>query len=325
MKKLAILLAMFVVLTPLVLEAGSIRGEIKPAPWSGDWWSRRTGLLVKGWPGHQPSPFEKFDRYVIWRTGKNPGVHAWESDPRNNHYNPNAEGWEGHCNGWAAAAILTPEPTISRQRGGIVFTTADQKGYLSEQYMNCYCNFYGNRFWGNPGDDPNDIYPDEFHRLLIKYIASGKSAMVVDIEPGRMVWNFPLFKFESRWSTGWFDDKKLKVTTDCYYVNDDVHPDYIGSKWFKITYTYNLYLDAHGNIVSGEWTGASKNNHPDFVWVPTSDALVPANSTLENPRMDPRFVREICEGPAQQASSPQMRLDPDFSILEAGLDPNVLF
>jgi hypothetical protein len=326
MRKITLLLAFLIALAPLSLFAqNSASGEIKPAPWSGDWWSRKRGLLIKGWQGHQPSPFEKFDNYAKIRTGKNPGVHAWEADPRNNHYNPNAEGWEGHCNGWAAAAILTPEPTITRTRAGIQFTSADQKGLLSEQYMNCYCNFYGNRNWGKPGDDPDDIYPDEFHRLLIKYIGSGKSAMVCDIAADRMVWNYPIYKFESTWSTGWFNDKKLKVTTYCYYVNDDVHPDFIGSKWFKVKYTYNLFLDDRGNIVSGEWTGESSKNHPDFVWVPTGDCTVPANSTLENPRLDPALVREICEGPARETAGVRASINPDFSIQEAGLNPDELF
>ncbi len=33
-------------------------------------------------------------------------------------------------------------------------------------------------------------------------------------------------------------------------------------------YTYVLELDAEGRLVGGEWTGASKRNHPDFVWLP---------------------------------------------------------
>jgi hypothetical protein len=35
-------------------------------------------------------------------------------------------------------------------------------------------------------------------------------------------------------------------------------------------YEYILELDAAGKIIGGEWVGASKRNHPDFLWLPTS-------------------------------------------------------
>lgn len=322
MKKLSLIIALLLAITPLAAMAdGSARGEIKPNPWSGDWWSRKKGFLIHGWPGHGTGPLQKYDAYVKSRTGRNPGATAWESNIHNNHYNPNAENWEGHCNGWAAAAILAPEPNRDRVRNGIEFKVADQKGLLSELYMNTYCNFYGNRNWGRPGDDYNDIYPDEFHRLLINYIASGKSAMICDTEAGRMVWNFPLYKFESNWSTGWFDDRKLKVTTTVYFVDDNVRPDFIGTKWFSQRLTYNLILDGQGNIVSGEWTGDSKANHPDFVWVPTADAPNPPNSNQENPCLEPRFVQEITEGPDNRdfRGGSEFR-SPDALLREAGVN-----
>jgi hypothetical protein len=33
-------------------------------------------------------------------------------------------------------------------------------------------------------------------------------------------------------------------------------------------YTYVLEADAEGRLIGGEWTGASKKAHPDFVWLP---------------------------------------------------------
>ncbi|MEW6709402.1 MAG: hypothetical protein AB1403_06200 [Candidatus Riflebacteria bacterium] len=320
-----LLLSLFSPLAAVSADDGSASGEIKPAPWSGDWWSRKKGFMVKGWPGHSPSPLERYDAFVQSRTGKNPGAHAWESNPRNAHYNPNAENWEGHCNGWSAASMLTPEPRKKHVRNGIVFETSDQKAILSELYMNTYCKFYGNRYWGNNNDDPDDIYPDEFHRLLMQYIADGKSAMICDTSWDNQVWNFPLFKFESSWSTGWFDDSKLKVKTTVYYADDGVKPDFLGTKWFSTTYTYNLFLDGNGNIIEGEWTGASSKNHPDFVWVPTGDAPNPPNSNQENPCLDPKFVKEIVDGPETQDLRDGTGRTPDMVIMEAGLNPQDIF
>jgi len=311
---------------PVSAEDGSARGEIKPAPWSGDWWSRKRGFLVLGWKNHQPSPFARYDAYVQTRTGRNPGAHAWESNVNNTHYNPRAEDWEGHCNGWSAAAILAPEPRERKVRNGIAFETSDQKGILSELYMNTYCMFYGNRNWGNPGDDPQDIYPDEFHRLILEYIQGNKSAIVCDTTPDRQVWNYPLYKFESSWNSGWLDDKKLKVKTVVYYADDGVSVDFLGTKWFSTTYTYNLFVDSNGNITDGEWTGQSRDTHPDFVWVPTGDAPNPPNTVQENPNLDPKFVREIIQGPSSldvRAGEPIP--GPEAVMMEAGLNPADLF
>ncbi len=35
------------------------------------------------------------------------------------------------------------------------------------------------------------------------------------------------------------------------------------------SYEYILELDLDGDIIGGEWVGASKRNHPDFLWLPT--------------------------------------------------------
>jgi hypothetical protein len=36
----------------------------------------------------------------------------------------------------------------------------------------------------------------------------------------------------------------------------------------KDIYDYVLELDAAGKIIGGEWIGASRQNHPDFLWLP---------------------------------------------------------
>ena len=37
------------------------------------------------------------------------------------------------------------------------------------------------------------------------------------------------------------------------------------------TYEYILELDAQGLIIGGEWLGANRKNHPDFLWLPTGE------------------------------------------------------
>jgi hypothetical protein len=60
--------------------------------------------------------------------------------------------------------------------------------------------------------------------------------------------------------------------------------------------------------------------------VPTGDAPNPAGSNQENPCFDPKFVKEITEGPANQDYRPSRDFQtPDMVIMEAGLDPDELF
>jgi len=51
-------------------------------------------------------------------------------------------------------------------------------------------------------------------------------------------------------------------------------------------YHYILELDGEGNIIGGEWVGASKLNHPDFVWLPT-------RAVSGNPHISLETVREM--------------------------------
>jgi hypothetical protein len=50
----------------------------------------------------------------------------------------------------------------------------------------------------------------------------------------------------------------------------------IASYTKKDVYDYVLELDADGKIIGGEWIGASRTNHPDFLWLPVkkNDGLV---------------------------------------------------
>ncbi len=153
-------------------------------PWSGTWWPRKRCGLAFLDTGDGLSPFEKYDTIVYDRTGRVPGAAAWEADPANRH-NEAAYGygasWSGHCNGLAAAAILSPEPrrdirvplrrgvvlklnidspqaavpglfrdgapdyyAYQAPGGSITLTVDDMKGWLAEQYMNCRVQQFAN-------------------------------------------------------------------------------------------------------------------------------------------------------------------------------------
>ena len=86
-----------------------LTGEAARQPWSGWWWPAND--LVGGPRLFDPDgPLARYDRYVEALGRPNPSTVEWER----------AEvrfagvAWAGHCNGWAAASLLEPEPTAER-------------------------------------------------------------------------------------------------------------------------------------------------------------------------------------------------------------------
>ncbi len=121
---------------------------------------------------------------------------AWEIL---NSYNPAGATWWGHCNGWAAAAILTNEPrepiTYSIDDRDIEFTTADVKGLLTESHYSTHSHFYGERYNGEE-DDLTDLSPENFHKLVTHYLYQKEIPLIFDTTASEEVWNFPVWKID---------------------------------------------------------------------------------------------------------------------------------
>jgi hypothetical protein len=143
------------------------------------------------------SPMDKFalSEYLRGNTHPNPFLlPAWEIL---NSYNPGGESWWGHCNGWAAAAILTNEPREEKkiQSGDeeISFSTADLKGLLTESHYSTLSTFYGERYNGED-DDISDLSPAHFHKLITFYLKEQGVPFVFDTTASEAVWNFPVWE-----------------------------------------------------------------------------------------------------------------------------------
>ncbi len=70
-------------------------------------------------------------------------------------------------------------------------------------------------------------------------------------------------------------------------------------------YDYILELDVDGNIIGGEWIGASIENHPDFVWLPV-------RTMGGNPHIDTDLVRDLIKESREKVLGPAVMGD-DFS------------
>jgi len=145
------------------------------------------------------SPMDKFAlvQYDAGNVSNNPFyISAWEIL---NSYNPAGESWWGHCNGWAAAAILTNEPRVAITAkigdNDVEFTTADQKGLLTESHYSTYSQFYGERY-NDEDDNVKDLSPKAFHNLITFFIKEQGVPMVFDTTATEAVWNFPAYAYE---------------------------------------------------------------------------------------------------------------------------------
>jgi hypothetical protein len=111
--------------------------------------------------------------------------------------------WFGHCNAWAAAAIMEPEPRQDSEVSGIPFTSADVKAYLTELYMEIQSSFYGSRNDFHDDEsaraeiDFRDVTPATFHISFADRIGNKDQGFVIDRHTGSEVWNQPVRAFRS--------------------------------------------------------------------------------------------------------------------------------
>ena len=245
-------------------------------PWSGYWWPTNIGRLINGYDGH-PSPLEKYDAYA---TGYYPAEVATYG--QENEYDPDAYAWHGHCDNWSAASILFPEPTTAGDLNGVLFNVGDKKGILTISLKErVSATFYGTRF--TEEEDNDDIYPggvEGFHETLISYIKIQGKPIIMDLDPGVQIWNYPAYQYEMEWTD---TPGRRNVTCRVWFASDSVAPDYVGTRSFSQTFSYWLAIDDEGELLDepGGWEGG---NHPDFLWYPSSvrEAWLMDDDLVEN-------------------------------------------
>lgn len=254
------------------LQAEYIEAQADRTPWSGYWWPLTSAKHVFGFNGH-PSPLEKYDLYTAHSY---PGVAtSWEES---NMYDPDGELWYGYCHAWANAAILEDEPAQGAILDNIYFSVGDKKALLTLVHAD------DSQEWASTSSDPLN-----FHLYVLRYLVEQGLSFVADLDASSEVWSYPIYKVEMNLTSGESADQ---FQTTIYYAGDlEVSPDFVGTKTFTQTYTYTLNKDSDGSYISGEWTGASKDNHPDTLWYPLSQKAL-------NPYLDYSTVKTIAQSNA---------------------------
>jgi len=281
------------------VDVGTFRGNAAALPFSGHWWPFAHSPLAAG----PFSPLGKFDEFVKARTGTNPDSVAWEK----RHHSLTNIPWAGHCNGWAASSLLYPEQNQVRwdEKSRRLFYPSDLKGVLAEASFCLSYAFFGRRFYG-AGDDPKDISPDLFHKVLAYYIGEQKKAVVVDYKAAEDVDNHVVsaYTFQISRAAAPFQFRvDANLTLHSY---DSDRRDHAGpAPAYSQVYSYLLRTDETGKILGGEWI----SNNPDFLWVPLSPRACPG----ENANLPEEFIGELLALPAATRQSREM----NFSLVKS--------
>lgn len=247
-------------------------------PWRGFWWSFAGGMLHNG----PDSPLAKYDRFVMARTGQPSLAQIWESV----RHAPDGNPWSGHCNGWAASSIMRPEPKapITDPVSGVTFSVGDQKGLLATQDFCATTAFFGSRFNGWRGEDKDDIYPGDFHNVILYYIGQLHKPVAMDRHSSPAVDNHVASAYT-------MDIKRegdhFAVNTTLTMHKYDAGPDKPPGPApdYKREFKYLLWLGSKGEVIKARWL----NENPDFIWVP----LAPFECEEANPYVTEQWIDQI--------------------------------
>jgi hypothetical protein len=187
---------------------------------------------------------------------------------------PGILSWWGHCNGWAAASVLFPEPRAATVRNGVSFSIGDQKALLTELGQEVNSDVFGLRADTDNPEDPafQDIFPNQFFLVLTNLMGKGQS-LIMDRYTGSQVWNQPIAGYQISPITR-ADDLgadpsapdvyRILVTTQVWWLRDDVLPDHLtepfqfqdGDSYDSRVLRYEVWTDAparfddSGNLAS---------------------------------------------------------------------------
>ena len=260
--------------------------SVDPQPWSGWWWPASTGIGPTLFA--TDGPLARYDEYVQATGGGDPDTRDWE---QTHVYFPNTS-WAGHCNGFAAAAVLEAEPSAPVSVQGITFSVADLKGLLADYH------FADGSAWSF--GEGGSVNPADFHRMLLDWVQNQNKGFVVSFDlGGGETWSYPLDSYQSEWAPDAVEDGLWHVSTTVWMADMNVPPNFVGVKPYPgdagKVFTYDLRGDPR-HPTGGEWTGRSNAGpfaHPGQIWYPKPGSPSPARRELVSPALDRQTLDNI--------------------------------
>lgn len=286
-----------------------LEASLEKTPWTDSYWPSTNGGLANRWKNYSANPFKaklhnkkdllKLDEKEVAKLSPAEKYDILIGDysyPLTKHErsrtSPNAEGWEGLCHGWAAAAINFEEPKsiIIENADGIKipFGSSDIKGlltFLQGNYSNAPTKFLGSRCNIDLNKDPNaatrpecrDTNAGAFHIVLTNQIGLRNEAFVADVTRDLQVWNQPIHSFtstivsyqEPSHGAAPGTIREAVIETRMTYTVE-VHANWdtlLGTEEHANNtkrYEYRVELNANDEIIGGEWISDVR---PDFLWM----------------------------------------------------------
>ena len=287
---------------PAMVSEGNFYSALPISPWSAYWFPFSSDGLFRA----TDSVLKKYDQYVLKRRGV--ASHAAEIEEKE-FYHPEGLGWSGRCNAWAMASLMSPEPYLSEPvvLDGVSFNSTDLRALLVLSYGDMDgMELFGQRFNGDYKSTPEDIYADQFHRLIQRKLFEENKPVIMDKDSGVELWSAPIFKADIQIRQDPVDSYRVHVRTALMGLspldssNQDLGPAsaHVGTlqKTVVFEYTYDLVgmpqWDGRLKVVYGEWTGNSISNHPDFLWsLPEGGIHRSENSEIEISMVDEIIAR----------------------------------
>lgn len=276
------------------VREGTFYAEAKIKPWSSYWFPHTDTSLYEPINGSsEPSPLQKYDLWAKKAKKTDTTAAATEKSAMDNR---ESDSWAGLCNAWSKASVMEKEPAFKKpvDVDGVKFSSFDLKALLIKTYDNTVgFQNYGKRFNGERGDDFNDIYPDQFHRVLQAELFEKGKPFIMDRDPGIQVWNYPVYKAEVVITRDPSNANVMHVRTTLATAGTRDDTDFIGTWQVNYEYFYDLYgttaADGSFEVRSGAWTGSSLDSHPDFL------TTIPEKTTRQsdNPQLKTEWVDEI--------------------------------
>ncbi len=216
------------------------------------------------------------------------------------------ETWWGVCHAWVPASIHEKRPLYPVTYHGVTFYPGDLEALVIAAYNHTSARMIGGRCNRGHGDDYRverdeygrvvhnecrDTNPGSLHVILANYLGLRKRAFAEDKTYDYEVWNQPVVAFRVEKMEEITVQKAMDLlerTGDTYVYNEDakklydvkVRVTYLSESYPSTepvdvsdyertdTYTYILEVDDQGKVIGGEYYGASRTDHPDFLWDP---------------------------------------------------------
>ncbi|MFN8636654.1 MAG: hypothetical protein U0893_22625 [Chloroflexota bacterium] len=274
----------------------SFSAQAARTPWSGWWWPANDlvgGPRLFDFDG----PLARYDQLVEALGQQDPNTMEWEKAE----IRFSGLAWAGHCNGWAAAALLEPEPTRPRTVSGVTFSVSDQKGLLTSYH------FADAAAWA-VGSETTDMTPTEFHREVLRWIGAQRKGVVFTFRPSAQndeVWSYPAYKLETTIGPDPTEPDLWHVRTVVWLVDNDVPSGFVGARpWPSAdgkVMEYTLSGPDPYNPKGGAWSPRSSGpfGRPFMVWYP-DPAHRNIDRQLASPALDYALLRRITRGESQK-------------------------